>query len=688
MTEVEIDCRREALRIRVDDQPLESPHPTSSLRSITLLAEASFFHLGGGELTLTNGDGTLIERCRLPHRFTFLPPSRPLTSDWWVDRGQPELAVFRHDVQLPGIQVLRTRLSGRGAFVFRLEFADGSVRRAGFRAGTLNNDLYLQTGQLDFLAAAPMKPNRARELRHGTHGFALGASAAAAAILLFAALACVRIPGTALGSPKLLAAGTSLILAGGLGVGVWMAWTILEARPHFQDDLGYLLRARWLAAGFISQPEPALRSHFEIPFTLVWQGRWFSHYPIGWPALLAVGAWAGQPWLVAPLCSTLAGVATWRLATRAGGAAVGLAAATFLVVSPLNQVLAGSMLSHASTAMWLALFAWMSVRGWERQGDWRILLLAGAALGAAFSTRPLTGVAAGLAAGVAGLHGMRMLRFSRAAWRGMAAFCLGGILGSLPALLDNLVTTGSPLTFAYSLVYEGIWKPQVHPAGLFWTERMFALFPAVAFGWAGPGWSASAAVSALVFGLALVPFVAGRATWIDAFLAVLFLAVTLSYIGFSAGTGIHGFGPRYYVDVLFALATLSGRGLQVLAQAGGGLPRLTAVFFFLLLAGSAALALPDRLAAYRGYNEVTGQEERLVAARPPGPTLLLLGDPGYLNWVRLAGIIPVTLNGPLVIAERRDDNTALLSAFPGRQVLLLENGRLTPFPVAEPGRNP
>src|SRR5262249_1298300 len=141
-------------------------------------------------------------------------------------------------------------------------------------------------------------------------------------------------------------------------------------------------------------------SHFNIPFTMVVNDRWISMYPIGWPLLLALGKMVNAAWLVAPICGLIAAFAAWKIGKSTGGSIIGAMAGLIMTHSPLNLALSGSMLSHAATAMWLALFAWLFLRGWNQKHGWRSLALAGMALGAAFSTRPLSGFSVGTIAGI------------------------------------------------------------------------------------------------------------------------------------------------------------------------------------------------------------------------------------------------------------------------------------------------
>ena len=99
----------------------------------------------------------------------------------------------------------------------------------------------------------------------------------------------------------------------------------------------------------------------------------------------------------------------------------------------------------------------------------------------------------------------------------------------------------------------------------------------------------------------------------------------------SRGHGLHGYGPRYLFEVFAPLYLLTARGFVELArQRLNGLEverRLTiaaSTLLFVVLCGTAAVALPHRLGLYRGYNGVDGSLEQQVAearprtgARPP-----------------------------------------------------------------------
>ncbi len=691
-TEIEIERTESKLIFTVNGRRQEAPLAGLPLTELVITATPCFFRQGGGEIVVSSR-GWPVVRALLPEEFKFPPAERPLTSDWWIDSTALRAEVFKLKTNAPLPWKVRTTIYGRMLAEMEVKF-DGGASCA-FRSGLLNNDALIFDPERKPLAIIELPPDPARDSRHAVHGLVGGLFLACALYLLASALGTIsgrklpawleRIPWSAFAWAMVLV---------GFALALWMAWSILAARPHFQDDLGYLTRAKWLCAGRLWLPPPPFGEHFAIPFTMVVKGRWMSHYPVGWPLLLALGEFIHQAWIVPPLCSLVAGAATYFLTRESAGVVAATMAVTLLALSPLNVVLSGSMLSHAATAMWLALFACLYLRGWRDQGRPRSLLLAGVALGMAFSTRPLSGVAVGAVAGAFAVAELVRHRLSVRSWKLLAVFGLGGVAGSLPALLDNWFTTGNPLTFAYNLNYSHIWKPGMDPGGLLWTDRMLGQFPSIAFGWGWPAaWGTSWIVLALVFAFALVPFVAGRATREDSFLLGIFVLVALSYIGFSAGTGLHGFGPRYYVDIFFALAVLSARGFQVLATAPARapaalLPVVVVATLFAVLTGSTAGSLPRRLELYRNYNEIDDRIEKAIARLPEPRALVLLGDPAYLNWVRAARLLNRDLRAPLVFAELREDNSALLEAYRGWPVYQFDGQGLRPFPPPAEGSTP
>jgi hypothetical protein len=99
-----------------------------------------------------------------------------------------------------------------------------------------------------------------------------------------------------------------------------ISYLVLGPFPHVPDSYSYLFQAKLMAAGRITT-STELNEFFEVPWNVIREGRVFSHYPPGWPALLAVGVLAGVPAAVNPVigpCRSRRFIC-WRWSCQTGG---------------------------------------------------------------------------------------------------------------------------------------------------------------------------------------------------------------------------------------------------------------------------------------------------------------------------------------------------------------------------------
>lgn len=243
-----------------------------------------------------------------------------------------------------------------------------------------------------------------------------------------------------------------------LYVGVTVA--IFERRPLLIDEIVFLFQARTYAAGHVAlpvDPDPAFRSMLHL---IEHNGKWFGHFPPGWPLLLALGELIGAPWIIGPLAGGVL-VWAWGLVLRRAEPAPSVrgGALLLLALAPFPAFLSGSAMNHTGALMWILL----ALAGWLRFRE-RPSLVAGLGIGAAFGmaaiTRPADAVAFGLPALVWVGGWWRSTRAT-----GLVAAILGGALVPVLGMLAvNGATTGSPLVSGYQL----LWGPNVaigfHPA--------------------------------------------------------------------------------------------------------------------------------------------------------------------------------------------------------------------------------
>ncbi|MFQ5615953.1 MAG: hypothetical protein ACE5GO_05780, partial [Anaerolineales bacterium] len=121
---------------------------------------------------------------------------------------------------------------------------------------------------------------------------------------------------------------------------------VFERMPHLEDEFAYVWQARVIATGQLTIETPPHPKKFLVPFVVDHEGRRFGKYPLGWPALLGIGVWAGLRDWVNPLLAGLGVWLTYRLGRKLMGETVGLLAALLTLTSPFFLLNAGSLLSH------------------------------------------------------------------------------------------------------------------------------------------------------------------------------------------------------------------------------------------------------------------------------------------------------------------------------------------------------
>jgi len=380
----------------------------------------------------------------------------------------------------------------------------------------------------------------------------------------------------------------ALALAAGVAAAA-VSTFVFQRIPHVQDEINYLWQARVFASGRLALPSHPLAEFFHFRF-LVDDGRWYSLFQPGWPALLALGARLEQPWLVNPALAALLVALTWALGRETLGRAGAWRGALLLAASPAFWMQQGSMMAHGATAVWGVTGCWLWLRA--RRGAGPVLATwaaSGAALGLLFVTRALDGVVLAVPLGLwtwaAALWPLRRWR-PRAGLRlllpllGPLVFtAVGGALGGIQ-LAYNQAQTGSWRVFPQDRYFDltesaaschslgfgpevGCRRehgPDLAPGG-FGPRRAVQVSATRLRALRGDLWGSSLGVALLALGLAL-----GRRR--RRLLAFAALAPMFGYFFYY----YHGncLGARYYYAGLPAMALLVGEGLRWIAVAGAG----------------------------------------------------------------------------------------------------------------------
>jgi hypothetical protein len=703
-TDVAIKSDGDRVVYSVAGAELEAPVRIERLTHLRLVFSPEIYPVGGDSLAIEQ-KGRVVFFRSLRGRFPLGKGVVWPTSDWYVDSDRSQdLQALDETLDLSGPFTIRTSFTGRSLNGIRLILeTDTKSMKFGFRRGLLNNDFGIERDGT--VLATRYIPLASADLARSLAGtFVRGLVAACVLVLVFGGIARLAAPPgldallNRLASmrrlPDLLAV---VVVVTFVARTVWLAGSVFERLPHFQDDLAYLFRAKWLLAGHLTLPYPRLHDYVPVPFTFECRGHWASIYPIGWPLALACGEALHAAWLVPPFFGLVYVSLLYLLGRRLYGPWPGLVVLALASLSPMTNLMSASLLSHGSTAVFVLLFFFLLLKGWPER---RLSLLfgAGAALGYGFGIRPLTGVVVAASSGAWLLTELARARREGHAWAGALCLTAGGVVGALPVVVDNWLVTGSPIVFAQQVALGHTWSLGSFREGLWAADQCVALILPMSFGW---GWKLLSGwpILALSIGFALVPVVSGRLSRVDALLGTTFLGVILAYLGYS-GNGVHGYGPRFYYEVFFCLFLLTARGLVVLAEGvvslrgrpapGAAVCRVLVTVMVVALGTSAAVSIGSRLALYKGYNYVDGRLQRAVEALPDRRALFIFLNPDIYAWMRVGNLLPVDMSADRVFVEERKDEGPLVESYPDRPWYTWDgqNLRLSPRSPVKPTSRP
>lgn len=409
-----------------------------------------------------------------------------------------------------------------------------------------------------------------------------------------------------------------------LGLYLLVARAVFSGRPLLIDEIVQVFQARILTGGHLTVPAAAHPEFFSSFHVVEQGGRVYGQFPIGGPAMLALGTLLGAEWLVGPLFGALAvlgfGALVSRIEPRRG---VALGATLLFALAPFAVFMSGSHMNHVTTLCWLmAGCYWLSraVSDKARIGDG---VLTGLCFGIAAAIRPADALAFALPAGIWLLA--RAIRGRR------VGVLLGSGLGiALPILVllwVNLRTTGTPLRFGYTVLWGRAhdlgfhatpWGPVHTPArGLELLNLYFLRLQSYLFEAGGP--SLLPAAGALALTRTLRPF--------DRYLLAGSGLVAAGYFAYWHD----GFylGPRFLYPLLPVLALWTARLPAAIRERFGSGPALRTVSVALAVAVLLGLltSLPTRVQQYRsGLLSMRWDADRAAEAAGVRDALVLVRE--------------------------------------------------------------
>jgi hypothetical protein len=461
------------------------------------------------------------------------------------------------------------------------------------------------------------------------------------------------------------------------GASALLATFAYERHPHVPDEVAYLWHGEYFAHGLLRAPLPPVPEAFEAYLIRCDAAGCASPVPPGWPALLAVGAFLGVPWLVNPALAAAIVALVFRLVREVYDLPTARLSALLLAASPWFLFVSMSVMTHDAALAGALVAALASVRLW-RGGRAGWALLGGAALGFVSWVRPLEGVAAALVAG-----GVALLRAGSLGARlapAAALACAAALVGAVQ-LAYNAELTGSPWVFPINAYTDVALGPGANAMG-FGPDKGVpwgGLDPFPGHGWRDVvvnsllnGTAISQELFAWPVGslLALLLWVGARrldrrdAWWLAAALLVPFLH---AFYWFSGGPD---FGARYWYLVLPSLVVLTARAAPGLGGARGAAAALalSAVALVTFVPWRSA----DKYHHYRGMRpDVRALRERIG----PGPALVLVRGRAMPDLASALPYNPLDLRAPVPVFawDRSPEVRArLLAAYADRPVWVVD----------------
>jgi Dolichyl-phosphate-mannose-protein mannosyltransferase len=226
---------------------------------------------------------------------------------------------------------------------------------------------------------------------------------------------------------------------------------VLAGKPTLIDAMVQMLQARFVAAGHLGGPADRFTEFWQLQNSVITPNGWVSQYPPGHVFLLALGFLLGVPVLVGP---ALVGVTVLFTALSAqrllrDDPAVARLGTIMLALSPFFIGLAGAYMNHVSAAAAASVAVYCALRS-EDDKRFRWPWLTGAALGLAFSVRPLAAIVAGMTVLAIWIVVRGARRTEMTGW---VRLCVSAVIGAAPFLVAVGVYNdhffGGPFRFGY-----------------------------------------------------------------------------------------------------------------------------------------------------------------------------------------------------------------------------------------------
>lgn len=332
--------------------------------------------------------------------------------------------------------------------------------------------------------------------------------------------------------------------------------------PHVQDSSVYYLQSKMLANGWAASPLPPTSEHFVFQFMFEHNNQWVTQYPFFWPLILALGQVVQMPALIPACVGALTIFTVFWCGWRLFGKWTGFWAAFLLLLSSWFQMTSANFMSHHIAALLTLLFVFGFVE-MRISSSWKWGIMSGLALGALFSTRPLTAVSVGVGFALYGIAPLLRVPPQMRTWRPYFGALSGFTLMMLVFFIHNLLALGALFTHPYEV------NPVVGSLSLAffgWTEENFSISVAQVFAQLSLFRQVALPLPANYLAFLVLPALLFKPLKSTLPICIAIFSIIVGY----TGIGIVGsimYGPRYWYETLPLFALLSALGITSFLEA-------------------------------------------------------------------------------------------------------------------------
>jgi len=220
---------------------------------------------------------------------------------------------------------------------------------------------------------------------------------------------------------------------------------IFNRTPHIHDEAAYNFQAKIFIKGQLYISSPCAKEIFDFPH-MVNNGRWYSQYPPGFPALLSIGYIFKAPWIINTLFAALTIILIFFLGIELFDEQVAFLASLFASLSYWFLILSSTMLSHTTHLFFCTLFLLFYIR-FIKRSDLTNSLIAGFGFLMAFLIRPYESVLFAVPPAIYLLF--LMFKEPKKYLKTALPMAFMAALSLTTLLAYNYGTTGNPLKMGY-----------------------------------------------------------------------------------------------------------------------------------------------------------------------------------------------------------------------------------------------